>query len=158
MKLKILFMLITLGVLSVTPMIYMGKFDPMAFFDSGLSKGASEFNKLKARVPKDLTSVVTDKKVQIYKWRDEHGVMQFSNTPPPTVNNAERVVLDPDSNLMQAVKVPEKEEEKPKQTAQTEMPNPYSVKGMKKVMDDARGIEDLLQKRHEKQQKMLNNL
>jgi len=35
------------------------------------------------------------------------------------------------------------------------MPNPYSVKGMKKVMDDARGIEQMLQKRHEDQQKMI---
>ncbi len=157
MKLKILFMLITLGVLSVTPMIYMGKLDPMALFDSSLSKGSSEFNKLKAKVPKNLTSVVTDQKVQVYKWRDEHGVMQFSNTPPPSVSNAERVVLDPNHNLMKAVKVPEKEE-KSKEVVETEMPNPYSVKGMKKVMDDARGIEDMLQQRHEKQQEMMKNL
>jgi len=157
MKLKILFMLITLGVLSVTPMIYMGKLDPMALFDSGLSKGSSEFNKLKAKVPKNLTGVVTDQKVQVYKWRDEHGVMQFSNTPPPSVSNAERVVLDPNNNLMKAVKVPEKEE-KSKEVVETEMPNPYSVKGMKKVMDDARSIEDMLQQRHEKQQEMMKNL
>ncbi len=158
MKLKILFMLITLGILSVTPMIYMGKFDPMAFFDEGLSKGASEFNKLKAKAPKSLSNVMSDKKVPIYKWRDEHGVMQFSNAPPPTVSNAERVILNPDKNLVPAVKIPVKKEEKAKQAATAEMPNPYSVKGMKKVMDDARGVEKMLQKRHEDQQKMINNL
>ncbi len=157
MKLKILFMLITLGILSVTPMIYMGKFDPMAFFDTGLSKGASEFERLKAKAPKNLSSVVSDKKIQVYRWRDEHGVMQFSNAPPPTVSNAQRVELNPNNNLVKAIKVPVKEE-KPARARQTEMPNPYSVKGMKKVMDDARGIEDMLQKRHEEQQKMMNNL
>jgi len=157
MKLKILFMLITLGVLSVAPMIYMGKLDPMAFFDSGLSKGSSEFNKLKASVPKNLSSVVTDKKVKVYKWRDKNGVMQFSNTPPVDGTQAEQIELNPDKNLMQAVKVPVKEE-KEQEVAKVEKPNPYSVKGMKKVMDDARGIEELLQKRQEEQQKMMNNL
>lgn len=156
MKLKILSMLVTLGILSVTPMIYMGKFDPMSFLSSGLDSGGSGFAKLKAKAPKNLSSVVTDEKVQVYKWRDENGVMQFSNTPPPTVSNAEKIVLDPNSNLVQAVKVPEKEQ--PEEVAQMKTPNPYSVKGMKKVMDDAKGVEGLLQQRHEDQQKMLNNL
>lgn len=156
MKLKILSMLVILGIMSVTPMIYTGKFDPMSFIDSGFSSGSSEFSKLKAKAPKNLTNVVTDEKVQVYKWRDEHGVMQFSNTPPPTVGNAEQVTLDPNSNLVEAVKVPEKED--PVVSAEVEKPSPYSVKGMKKVMDDARGIEDLLQQRHEEQQKKLNNI
>jgi hypothetical protein len=156
MKFKIISMLVTLGILSVTPMIYMGKFDPLSFIDSGFSSGATDFEKLKAKAPENLSSVVTDKKVQVYKWRDKHGVMQFSNMPPSADGHVEQVVLDPDSNLIQAVKVPEKEE--PKKIAVTESPNPYSIKGMKKVMDDVRGVEDMLQQRHEEQQKMLNNL
>jgi len=149
-------MLIILGVLSVMPMIYMGKFDPMSFIDSGWSNGASEFSKLKAKAPKNLTSVVTDKKVEVYKWRDKNGVMQFSNTPPPDGGNAEQVLLDPNKNLVTAVKVPVKEESEEK--LKTESPGPYSVKGMKKAMNDAKGVEELLQKRHEEQQKMLNDL
>jgi len=150
-------MLVILGILSVTPMIYMGKFDPMAFLDSGLSNGSTEFNKLKAKAPKNLTNVVSDEKVQVYKWRDKNGVMQFSNTPPPSDIGAEQVELDPNKNLVQAVKVPEKKEE-PAEVAKVEKPSPYSVKGMKKVMDDAKGIEQLLQQRHEDQQKMMNDL
>lgn len=156
MKFKILSMLVTLGILSVMPMIYMGKFDPMSFIESGFSMGGSEFNKLKAKAPKSLSNAVSDEKVQVYKWRDKSGVMQFSNTPPPTGDVAEQVVLDPNSNLMQAVKVPEEEE--PKQAVATESPNPYSVKGMKKVMDDAKGVEQMLQKRHEGQQQMLKDI
>ena len=156
MKFKIFSMLVILGVVSVMPMIYMGKFDPLSFLESGFSKGGSEFSKLKAKAPKNLSNVVTDEKVQVYKWRDEHGVMQFSNTPPPTGGAAEQVVLDPNHNLMQAVKVPEEAEVE--QQVEAESPSPYSVKGMKKVMDDARGVEELLQQRHEGQQEMMKNL
>ena len=156
MKFKIFTMLVTLGILSVMPMIYMGKFDPMAFFDSSLRKGASEFKSLKANVPKSLSSGVTDKNVQVYKWRDKNGVMQFSNTPPPTGGEAEKIELNPNKNIVQAVKIPEKEE--PKEAVKTQSPNPYSIKGMKKVMTDAKGVEALLQKRHEEQLKMMGNL
>ena len=153
MKFKIFTMLVTLGVLSVIPMIYMGKFDPMAFFDSSLSKGVSELKNLKDMAPSGLG---TDKKVQVYKWRDENGIMQFSNTPPPTGGDAEKIVLNPNKNIVPAVKIPEKEE--PKEVAKIQSPSPYSVKGMKKVMNDAKGVEALLQKRHEEQQKMMNDL
>lgn len=157
MKFKIFSMLVILGFISVLPMIYMGKFDPMSFFDSDMSSGMSEFQQLKAKAPKGITSVVTDKKVQIYKWRDEHGRMQFSNTPPPQGGNAEQVVLDPNKNIIQAVKIPPKEEEK-KSLAKTEMPNPYSLQGAKKVMKDAKGVEQMLQDRHDAQQKMMDGL
>ena len=161
MKFKILSMLVILGFLSVMPMIYMGKFDPLSSIESGLSTGVSEFKKLKVTAPENLSNAVSDindtsyKKVQIYKWRDEHGVMQFGNTPPLTDAAAEQVVLRP-GNTMQAVKVPEEKILKPE--AEIESPNPYSVKGMKKVMDDARGVEELLQQRHEGQQQMLKDM
>ena len=154
MKFKILSMLIILGILSVVPMIYMGKFDPLALIDSGLEVdlGASGLNE---KGVKNLSNVVTDEKVQVYRWRDPNGVMQFSNVPPPTVTDAEQIVLDPNSNMLQAVKTAETEE--PKRVENTGSPNPYSIEGMKKVMGDAKGIEQLLQNRHEEQQKTLNS-
>lgn len=149
-------MLITLGIVSITPMIYMGKFDPAAFIGSGLKTDESEFAKLKAKAPKNISNVTTDEKVQVYRWRDEHGVMQFSNTRP-LEGGAEKIELKPNDNVIQAVKVPvEKNAEM--EVVKSEAPSPYSVKGMKKVMDDARGVEDLLRKSHEDRQKMLNNL
>ena len=149
MKFKIITMLVILGLLSVTPMIYMGKLDPLARMDSGfnfVSKGT-----------KNLSSVVTDEKVRVYKWRDENGVIQFSNEPPPSSIHSEQIVLDPNSNVIQAVKVAEKEEEV-KPVAKTESASPYSVNGMKKVVDDAKGVEEVLQRRHAKQQKMMDDL
>lgn len=160
MKLKILSMLVVLGMLSVMPMIYMGKVDPVALLNGDLSglfgNGGSEFAELKAKAPKNLTNAVSDEKVQVYKWRDENGVMQFSNTPPMDGGQAQKVELNPNHNLVKAVKVPMKEEPQPVQQAPA--PTPYSVNGMKKVMDDAQAIEGMLQQRHEDQQKMLNNI
>lgn len=156
MKFKIFMMLITLGILSITAMIYMGKFDPMSFIGSGLKTGESEFEKLQAKAPKNISNVITDEKVQVYRWQDEHGVMQFSNTRP-LEGGAEKMQLNPDENVIQAVKVPV--EEVAEKDVANGTPNPYSsVKDMKKVMDDARGVEDLLRKSHEDRQKMMNNL
>jgi hypothetical protein len=152
MKFKIIMMLVALVGLAVTPMIMTGKFDPMAFFGGDLS----EFEKLKAKAPKGFSSAVTNEKVQVYKWRDKNGVMQFSNTPPPNSIKGEMVELNPNSNIIQAIKIEKKETVK--KEASIKAPSPYSVKGMKKVMDDARGVEDLLKNRHENQQKILKNL
>jgi len=156
MKFLIFKMFVTLGVLIALPLIYMGKFDPVSFFDSVTSGGMSEFNALKAKAPKSLSSVVTDEKVQIYKWRDKHGVMQFTNTPPPADKNAERVELNPNSNIIQAVKIPAAEE--PKAVAKIERPNPYSVGGMKKAIDAAKDVEKMMKERQEKQMEMLGNI
>lgn len=153
-------MLVMLGILSVTPMIYMGKFDPMALLNSTLSSAQTEADSLKDNLPGRLTNVVGGnayvETVRVYKWRDANGVMQFSNTAP-TDAQAEQVMLDPNTNLVQAVTVKVEVEPKPEQ-AQAKMPKPYSVKSMKKVMDDAKGVEDMLQQRFEEQQKMLNNI
>lgn len=156
MKFKIFMMLITLGIVSITPMIYMGKFDPMAFIGSGLKTGESAFEKLEAKAPKNITNVTTDEKVQFYRWRDAHGVMQFSNTRP-LAGGAEKIELKPNENVVQAVKVP-LETVAEKDVVKSEAPSSYSVKGMKKVMDDARGVEELLRKSNEDRLKMLNNL
>lgn len=155
MKFKIFSLILTLTIISVMPLIYMGKFDPVGMIDSAFDTAKSEAGSLRDKVPSNITSVVTDKKVQVYKWRDANGVMQFSNTPPPD-STAEQVSLDPNTNLMQAVKV---EEKKPEQAQVVQAPgvSPYSPKQMKKVLEDAKGVEALLQQRHEDQQKMLSN-
>ena len=103
MKFKIFSMLVTLTVLSVMPMIYMGKFDPMATIDSMVSSGTSEIKKLKTKVPQKLTGVVAPEKIQVYKWRDEKGVMQFSNTPPVDGGPAEQITVNPNKNIVDAV-------------------------------------------------------
>ena len=112
MKLKIVSMLIILAVLSVMPMIYMGKFDPSALISAD-NELDFDLGRFFASVFNKGTDVVVDKKVQVYKWQDQDGVMQFSSKPPPGTHNAEQIVLHPDSNVVQAVTVSEKETAQP---------------------------------------------
>jgi hypothetical protein len=65
------------------------------------------------------------------------------------------VVACGDSDIATQVEQEPVLQEKEVNTVKT---SPHNIQGMKKVMDDARGIEDLLQKRHEDQQKEINNL
>jgi hypothetical protein len=159
MKFKLFSMLVILGMLSVIPMIYMGKIDPLAMLGgdfAGMPASGNTIEALKAKAPKNLTSVSTDEKVQVYRWRDENGVMQYSSTPPESAN-AEQIELNPNSNVIEASKVPAVQINSAA-TVTAPAPAPYSVKGMKQVMEDAQAIEGLLQQRDEGQRKMLGNI
>ena len=137
------------------PMIYMGKLNPLAMIDSSFD---FDFSRFVSKGAKNLSGVVTDEKIRVYKWRDENGVIQFSNEPPLSSSiDSEQIMLDPNSNVIQAVKVAEKEEEV-KSVVKTESANPYSVNGMKKVVDDANDVEEVLHRRHAEHQKMMDEL
>ncbi len=56
---------------------------------------------------------------KVYKWQDENGVWQFSNTPV-TAQEAEVVVLDGQINTMDAYVAP-------KESRQTEAASPFSA-------------------------------
>ena len=157
MKLKIVSMLIILAFLSVMPMIYMGKFDPSALMSAN-DELDFDLGEIVARVFKKDSGVIVDNKVQVYKWRDKEGVMQFSSEPPSGTYDTEQIVLHPDSNVLQAVKVREKETIQPVAKIEKSAVTPYSINGMKKVVDDAKGIEEMLQQREEQQQKTLNDI
>jgi len=158
MKFKIVSMLIVLGLLSVMPLIYTGKLDPAKFFDKvnldtgDLSNGISQ---LKTKVP----GVGGSDEVKVYKWRDANGAMQFGSYPPPGVSTFEQMSVDTNKNVVNAVKVPVKEEKESEQVSQDiSAPSPYSIKGMKKVIDDAKGVEDMLKKSHDNQEKVIQSL
>ena len=106
MKSTIISMLIVLCILVAAPLVMFG--------DSGLLAryGIDIFGEpdLRAKAPKNITNVTTDKRVEVYKWRDQYGVMQFTNTPPPN-QSAELVELVPNTNIVKAVEVPVEEPE-----------------------------------------------
>lgn len=107
--------------------------------------------------PKNVKTVVTDKKVEVYKWIDEHGVMQFSHLKPVS-RESELMVLSPETNVMDAIKIPEKEPEligKPKVTS---LGSPYSPAGMKKLVDESIEMKDTINQRQADQEKMLKDI
>lgn len=155
MKSTIISMLIVLCVLAVVPLLLFGDNNLLAGF------GLDIFGEpdLRAKAPKNITSVKTDKKVQVYRWRDEYGVMQFTNTPPPGTQQAEIVELTPDTNVVKAIEVPEEE---PAQERSRPMVmstgNPYTPDGMKNLLNSASGLAEGMNEKQAQQQQLMDQI
>ena len=152
MKSTIISMVIVLCVLAIIPMFLLGDNSVMARFGLGYFSGSDEHSK----APKNLTSVTTDEKVQVYKWRDQYGVMQFTNTPPPQTQQVEMIELTPNTNIVKAVEVPEEEPEQKRSGPAVMMTgNPYTPGGMKDLLDNTSSLAaDMNQKQLDQQQLM----
>lgn len=96
-----------------------------------------------------------------YRWLDADGNIQFTSKPP--VKGVEYTVkgYDPDANVIPAVKTPRNIESESKPSAdknieQGETGNPYSADGIKKLFEDAKNIEKMLEQRYNEQNELLN--
>jgi len=153
MKFKIISMLIVLGLLSIMPLVYMGKLDPVKFFDKvdlSTTQLRGGISKLKTKVP----SIANSAEVKVYKWHNANGIMQFGGQPPLGITGFEQVSFNTNKNVVDAVKVP-LTQETDEVLQEISAPSPYSVK---KMMDDAKGVEDMLKKSQEDRKKVLRNL
>jgi len=98
-----------------------------------------------------------------YKWYDSNGNIQFTSEPPPKGVEYTLKGFDPNTNVIQAVKAPPKEssseESTPVQNKSTdpeEIGNPYSPDSIKKLFEDTKNIEKLLQQRSQDQDSQVN--
>lgn len=163
MKSTIISMFIVLIVLITVPLFLLGEGDFATKFGFGGGSGngtgsAETIEALRAKVPKNIQTVVTDKQVEVYKWVDEHGVTQFSNLPPQDGGQSEKLVLSPETNVMDAVKIPEKEPAAAAQPQVFSLSSPYSPGGMKKMVDDSRDLQETLNQRQAEQEQMMQDL
>jgi len=93
-----------------------------------------------------------------YKWTDEHGVTHYSNEAPPVELAAEVLEVDPNVNVIQSVEVPKKDtRQEPSAITPVEGPL-YKPENIKKLIDDAKNVEKVLQDRHEKQEEIINSM
>jgi hypothetical protein len=152
MKSTIVSMIIVLCVLAIIPMFLIDDSSVLANFGLNAFTGSGE----RAKPPENLTTVTTDEKVQVYKWRDQYGVMQFTNTPPPQTRQAELIELTPNTNIVKAVEVPEEEPEQKQGGPRVMMTgNPYTPGGMKDLLDTTSSLAtDMNQKQIDQQQLM----
>lgn len=107
----------------------------------------------------DSSSESLDGKDIFYKWYDAKGNVQFTTEPP--ADGIEYTVkgYDPDTNLIQAVEIPEEKIEKPEPppAAEPEVGGlPYSKEGVEKLINDVKNIEELLNQRARDQESALN--
>ena len=101
--------------------------------------------------------------VEIYEWIDSEGAIQFSNQPPPAGVEYQVRQFDPNANVIQSVELPAEEAETAAVEAQESGPgdaqesaSPYTPEGVKKLMDDAKNVEKLLNQRFQSQESAIN--
>jgi len=158
MKASIISMIIVLLLMIVVPLVFMGNDNLVRQMGFGAG-GSSKKVDLKAIAPKNLTNVVTNEKVEIYKWRDQYGVVQFSNKPPEANNNPELIVLSPNTNIIKAIEIPKEEKKEEKTAAPTGgVSNPYTPGGIKELIEQTAGLQKLMDGRNADQQKSLEKM
>ena len=159
MKSTIISMFIVLIVMVALPMIFLGdnNFAEQLGF-SGFGNKTNTATDKPVKLPKNVKAVVTNKRVEVYTWVDEYGVKQFSNTPPSDGGASEKIVLSPDTNVIDAIKIPEKEAEVASGPKVYSLGNPYTPGGMKEVVNNASDVRETLNQRQADQEKMMQEI
>lgn len=100
-----------------------------------------------------------------YKWHDSDGNVQFTTEPPPEGIEYTIKGYDPNTNVIQAVKLPEQDSGKSPEpgngknkddTEPSLTGSPYNPEKIEKLMEDAKNIEKLLNQRFQDQNSALN--
>ena len=155
MKSTIITMFIVLIVLMTVPALLYYNDDLAKKFGFGSTANSADD---RAKTPKNIKAVVTDKKIDVYKWVDKHGVMQFSSTPPFEGGGFEMMELSPTTNVIDAYKAPKKEQEEASNPEVFNVGSPYSPGGMKEIVDESQNVRDKLNQRQAEQEKILQDL
>jgi len=96
-----------------------------------------------------------------YKWYDPKGNIQFTSEPPPDGVAYTVKQFDPDTNVIQAVHLPVEAAAEPapapggENSSQVSL-NPYDSKGIEKLFEDTRNIENLLNQRTQNHNDIIN--
>ncbi len=98
-----------------------------------------------------------------YRWYDAAGNVQFTTEPPPEGVEYTVKGYDPDTNLIQAVTAPVEESQdetaanKARPTLDPDaLDNPYSPENVKKLIEDAKNVQKVLNQRYQDQESALN--
>ncbi len=106
-----------------------------------------------------------DGRVVFYQWYDAEANVQFTTEPPPDGVEYTVKEYDPNTNVIQAVKLPGSERENgddkgssaPAASAQSqEIGNPYDPEAIRKLFEDSKNIEKMLKQRLQRQEALLN--
>ena len=111
----------------------------------------------------DMKSAIDGGKDVVYQWRDAEGTVQFTTEPPPAGVDFTVRDFDPNTNVIQAVELPVEEvEEEPEEVAESpdkvldDPDNPYSPENVKKLIQEAKDIQKVLNERYKDQDALLN--
>ena len=112
---------------------------------------------MRAKAPKNVNAVSTDKDIAVYKWRDEKGVMHFGEAPPDSNASVEKIELKANANIVKAVEV-KKGEESNDGIKQVSVTNPYTPEGMSQLINQTKEFAESLNKQQENKKKMMDGM
>jgi len=159
MKSTIVSMIVVLFLMMSIPILFLGENNLADRFGFGFNFSKSGSSGVPAKLPSNVQAVTTRTRVEIYTWVDENGVTQFSQTPESEGKVSVKMVLKPNTNIMDPVKIPEEAEPKLVSGPRVySIKNPYSPSGMKDVVDDSMGARDSMNERTAEQDKMMGEL
>ena len=100
----------------------------------------------------------------IYQWFDSEGNIQFTTDPPPQGIDYQVRQFDPDANVIQSISPPSGETPAASGESGTENSStpvdleisPFSPDSVKKLIEDARNVEKLLDERFRGQESAIN--
>ena len=178
MKLMLKLMLVLLVLVGASPFILPGKNgQPLfSFSDLKMPDFSSLFGSSKSKVvvviPEDKTTdkEIVDKKnvTTVHKWLDDSGVWQFSDQNN-SGGTSELVKINPDSNVVQAIKVAKPEDEKTSTTSDSgekaesdlssiPLPTTIPMKDIPKLISQTKELKNTLEQRYQEQQTLLDSL
>jgi len=106
----------------------------------------------------ELGNAVLDKEVTVYQWTDSAGVKHYGGTPPTGQGQYEKKTIHSNTNIMQAQRQVEAEEEPVQRSRVARIGSVYSPEGVKGLMDDAKGLQEQMNQRGAEQEKLLNEI
>jgi len=106
----------------------------------------------------DLENAVVEKDVTVYQWVDDKGVTHFGGTPPTGQGSYDKKEIRANTNLLNAFKAPQVEEEKKAKSRVSMVGSVYSPDGAKDMMDDAKDTSKQMSEQMAKQEKMLQDI
>ncbi|MDQ7074282.1 MAG: DUF4124 domain-containing protein [Gammaproteobacteria bacterium] len=118
----------------------------------------NQFSSLKNQVENITGSEKNSSESGIYKWQDQQGEWHYGDAPPNTAS-ATPMHINLQQNVINAVTAKKPQhEEKPTETSQAEEPSSgsaYSPSTVKKLFNDAQGLQEKLNGRFAQQQELL---
>ena len=109
------------------------------------------------KAPKNVKAVTTDQDFQVYKWRDENGVMHFGEARPTQTSGVEQINLKSNHNVMKATSAP-KATESSTEIKQVDVSNPYSPEGMSQMIEQTKALTESLNQQTAEKEKMLQGI
>jgi Domain of unknown function (DUF4124) len=106
----------------------------------------------------NIENAVVEKDVTVYQWVDADGITHYGGTQPTGAGSYTKKQIHANTNVINAIKTAEEKEEESQKSRVSRVGSVYSPEGVKDLMKDAEGVNDIMENRVSEQEKILNEI